>query len=181
MVTHLSLMTVDELAQLPDYERFELVKGEMVQMAPPGGEHGELALDLGSILRAYVRANDLGKAFVETGYILRRDPDTVRGPDISFLRKDRLPPEGTPRSFIDGPPDLAIEIVSPHDTVEEVDLKVEDYLQSGTRLVWVVQPKSRRVMVYRPDGSGRMLQAYETLTGEDVIPGFELPLTELWQ
>lgn len=176
-----TLMTAEELERLPDNgTHYELVKGELVEMAPPGGEHGGLAIDIGGPLNAHVKQNKLGRVLVETGYKLARNPDVVRSPDVSFLRRQRIPASGLPRGYIDGSPDLAVEIVSPGDTAEEIEAKVQDYLTYGTRLVWVVQPKTRTVTAYYSDGRARVLREKDALDGEDVVPGFTLALTDLW-
>jgi Uma2 family endonuclease len=177
-----ALVTAADFARLPEGNgRYELVRGELVPMVPPGGEHGKLATGIVLALGSYVRTNDLGEVLVETGYYLSRDPDTVRAPDVSFIRRDRIPAAGIPRGFIDGPPDLAIEIVSPGDRAEEIDDKIHDYLTSGTRLVWLIQPRTRSVTVFRPDGTARLLQAGGMLDGEAIVPGFTLPVEQLWR
>lgn len=177
------LMTVDEFTRLTDESRYELVRGEIIQMAPPGAQHGDLASRIDRRLGTYVEEHALGKVLVETGYILAENPDTVRAPDISFLRRERIPAEGLPRGFIAGSPNLAIEIVSPSDTAEVIDEKVHDYLSHETSLVWVVQLRTRSVAVYRSNGTVSVLRAVagDSLEGEDVVPGFSLPLTELFE
>jgi len=103
----------------------------------------------------------------------------VRAPDTGFVRKDRLPARLTGKYF-PGAPDLAVEVVSPNDRADEVQDKVQDWLSHGTQLVWVVEPRTRTVIVYRPDGTANVLQADGTLDGEDVLPGFRFPLQRLW-
>ena len=175
------LMTAEELERLPDNgTHYELVKGELVEMAPSGGEHGGLAVVIVVPLSNHVLSHQLGRVMVETGYKLARNPDVVRSPDVSFLRQERIPASGLPRGYIDGPPDLAVEIVSPGDTAEDIEAKVQDYLTYGTRLVWVMQPRTRTVTVYHPDGRARVLRGEDALDGEEVVPSFTLALTELW-
>lgn len=175
------LMTVEELARLADDGyHYELVRGELRQMSPPGGEHGVVALNISLFLGNFVRTQRLGQVFVETGFYLQRDPDTVRAPDISFLKRARMASGGPPKGFISGPPDLAVEIVSPGDTAEDIDDKVQDYLAYGTPLVWVIQPKTQSVTVYRSDGTAHVLRVNDTLTGEDVVPGFILRVSDLF-
>lgn len=184
MLTAEKLLTAEELARMPEPptgERYELVKGELIEMSPPSIYHGRFAIRLGTRLDAFVEAHELGEVFVESGYTLEHDPDTVRGPDVSFLSAARIPPEGLPEEgFFPGAPDLAIEIVSPGDLDYEIHGKVDDYLENGTRLVWVVRPKQRTVTVYHPDGTARRLGIRDTLSGEDLLPGFELALVELF-
>ncbi len=117
---------------------------------------------------------------VESGFLLASQPDTVRGPDISFAAAERVPSEGLPEGFFPGAPDLAVEIVSPGDTDVEVQDKVMDYLTHGTRRVWVVRPRQQTVTVHRPDGTARLLQGKDVLDGEDVVPGFTFLLQELF-
>lgn len=183
MVAPARLMTVEELAHLPDNgARYELARGELIEMAPPGGEHGSIAGRLAYLLGVAVYPQRSGAVIIETGYVLSRDPDIVRSPDVSVLLRERIPDSGITRTFIRGAPDLAVEIVSPGDTAVEVADKVQDYLTHGVRLVWVVEPKTQTVTVYRPDGTARLLQAAanHTLDGEGVIPGFSTPVQELF-
>jgi Uma2 family endonuclease len=175
------LVTAEDLARMPEARRFELVKGELVEMSPPGIHHGRFASWLNSRLRAFVESHALGEVFVEAGFRLERHPDTVRGPDISFLTAARIAREGLPEEgFFPGAPDLAVEIVSPGDLDAEVQGKVKDYLDHGARVVWVIRPKLRTVTVHLPDGTSRVLKVGDTLTSEDLLPGFSLPLGELF-
>lgn len=183
MGTQARLITIEELAQLPDNgSRYELVQGELIEMSPPGGEHGSIAGRLAYLLGAVVYPQRLGAVIIETGYVLDRNPDIVRSPDVSVLVRERIPDSGIARTFIEGAPDLAVEIVSPGDTAAEVADKVRDYLTYGVRLVWIVEPKTQTVTVYRPDGTARLLQAaaYHTLDGEDVVPGFATLVADLF-
>ena len=117
---------------------------------------------------------------VETGYRLAVDPDTVRSPDVSFLSAQNMPSDGIPDGYIAGPPDLAIEIVSPGDTATEIQDKVQDYLRHGTRLVWIIYPQQQVVVVHYPDGTAKTLPQSETLSGEDVVPGFACSVKEIF-
>ena len=161
-------MTAEQLYDLPDDGmQYELVRGQLRVMEPPGAEHGWLAVRLGARLLAFVEARGLGAVFVESGYVLERGPDTVRGPDITFVRTDRLPSADRWHCFVEGAPDLAVEIRSPRDRRGEMEEKVGEYFAAGTSLVWVVDPARRSIAVRRPDGG-------------DVLPGFSLPLAELF-
>jgi Uma2 family endonuclease len=175
-------MTADALERLPrdPLNRYELVRGELVPMTPVGGEHGKVALKFAARLLAHVERRRLGEVMVEVGFRLTTDPDTVRAPDVSFVATDRLPPGGLPRGFIPGPPDLAVEVISPEDSAAEVDVKVQEYLAHGTRLVLVVQPRTQTVTVYRPDGGARILRSGDSIDGQDVLPGFSLPVDEIF-
>ncbi len=175
-----TLLTAEDLWRMPrDGRRYQLVKGELVEMTPVGRRHGRIALKLGSALGSYVDAQKLGETMVETGFCLECQPDTVRAPDVSFLSTERLPPEDH-EGFVSGAPDLAVEIVSPGEKDSDVQDKVMDYLAHGTRLVWVVRPEQRTVTVYRPDGTARLLREGDALEGEEVVPGFKLALKDLF-
>ena len=174
------LLTAEDLFQMPrGRRRYELVKGGLVEMTPVGPRHGRIALRLGSDLQTYVEMQELGEAMVETGFCLECRPDTVRAPDVSFLSNARMPPEDH-EGFVPGAPDLAVEVVSLSERDVDVHVKVMDYLAHDTRLVWVVRPAQRTVTVYRPDGTAQVLRETDTLEGEDVVPGFALPLEKLF-
>lgn len=176
------LMTAEELFQLPDDDyKYELVEGEVIRMPPSGGEHGYFAINVGYLLKNHNKAHDLGVVCgAETGFILKRNPDTVRAPDASFVAKERIPAGGIPRTYWPFAPDLAVEVVSPNDRFDEVQDKVAEYFAAGTRLVWVVLPKTRTVLVYRSLHDVRSLGANDELSGEDVIPGFICRVAELF-
>ena len=175
------LVTAEELWRMGSRgENYELVRGELIEMTPPGGIHGSTAVNLGSLLLSFIKARNLGVVMVETGYRLASNPDTVRGPDISFLSATKIPSNGLPDGYIDGPPDLAVEIVSPGDTASEIQDKVQDYLAYGTPMVWVVYPQQRLVIVHDPDGTARTLRETDTLSGEAIIPGFSCQVAEIF-
>jgi Uma2 family endonuclease len=173
-------VTAEELFNSPDPRRRELVRGVPRVSEPPGGVHGRLALKLGGLLDAHVARLGPGTVLVEAGYVLERAPDTVRGPDISFVSAMRLPPDRLPEQYISGPPDLAIEILSPGDRWSEIEEKVADYLQAGARRVWLVDPRGRQVIVRYADRPPKVLTDRDTLDGEEVVPGFALPPAELF-
>ncbi len=157
----------------------ELVDGRVRTMAPTGPEHGRVDRKLVIPLGSFVEQHGLGEVFLSTDFILRRNPDVTRGPDQAFVSARRMaenpPPE---RGFWELVPDLVVEIVSPNDTAVEVNEKVGDYLAAGVRLTWVVHPRQRQVHVYYPCGDARILFSDGALDGEDVIPGFRLPLRD---
>lgn len=176
-----NLMTADELlARSEQIGPCELVKGELVMMAPAGGDHGLIGMRLVRHLDRFIETHKLGElTLAETGFLLERSPDTVRAPDIAFIRRDRLD-EARTEKFIPIAPDLVVEVNSPGDTVSAVAEKVQWWLRCGVRLVWVVDPKSKTVTAYHPDGSARVLQQEQTLDGGDVLPGFTLTLTAIF-
>jgi Uma2 family endonuclease len=174
-------VSADELyAMGRDDRRYELVAGALRVHEPTGWIHGEVQAALLSHLRAAARAGRLGSVVAEVGFVLARQPDTVRAPDVAFLRTDRLPAADRATRFIEGAPDLAIEVVSPDDRAWEIGEKVEEYLASGTRLVWVVDPRNRHVVVHTPDRIAHVLRAGDALDGADVVPGCRLGLDDLF-
>jgi Uma2 family endonuclease len=175
------VVTAEELFEQPDSRYRELVRGVPRVFEPPGGLHGWIAARLAARLAAHVERLGLGSVLVEAGYIVQRGPDTVRGLDVSFISAGRLPPERLPEQFIPGAPDLAIEILSPSDRWSDVEEKIADYFGAGARLVWVVDPGEGRVIVRYPDRPPRIVPAAGTLEGEEVVPGFALPLPELFR
>lgn len=182
MTSPKTLFTADDLWRLPsDGKRYELVRGELVEMPPAGARHGNVAINLGTLLNAYVRAGDLGKVFAaETAFVLQRHPDTVRAPDAAFVSKERLPSGDLPEGFLEVVPDLVVEVVSPSDTAVDVQRKVEDWLHAGVRLVWVIYPGTRSVAVYRSLADIRLLTEADTLEGDSVLPGFSCLVAELF-
>ena len=177
-----TLFTAEELFCLPaDGRRLELVKGKLYEMAPAGGRHGLIAGEIFGLLRNHVRSLVLGQVFAaETGFTLQRNPDTVRAPDAAFVAQDRMPQGETPDGYLALAPDLAVEVISPNDRPREVREKVADWLNAGTRLVWVIYPSSRTVTVHRPPGSVEQLAEGDNLDGADVVPGFSCVLGELF-
>jgi Uma2 family endonuclease len=175
-------MTADDLLRMPaDHLRHELINGELTTMAPEGFEHGASIMNLGAPLAHHVKANDLGVVLgAETGFVIARSPDTVRAPDVAFVAKDRIPPGKLTPKFWPGAPDLAVEVVSPDDTVYEVDEKVKMWLDAGCRLVWVVNPKRRTVTVSPVGRPPHILVESDTLDGADVVTGFTLIVREIF-
>jgi Uma2 family endonuclease len=176
------LVTADELSRMPDDGReYELVEGEVIAMPPAGVEHDQLAGEIYSLVRAFVRANRLGRVFSGSGgFRLFDHPDTVRAPDVAFVSRDRAF-DAHERGYFRGAPDLAVEIVSPSESAQEIRLKVDQYLRAGARLVWVVYPRTRSVTVFRADGTVSELRDDDTHAGEDVLPGFSCPVAALFE
>jgi Uma2 family endonuclease len=176
------LMTARDLYKHPPDERCELVRGELSMMSPSGAEHGGITINLSLLLAAHVKKHKLGAVLgAETGYVLTRNPDTVRGADISFIRASRIPATGLPKSFWIGAPDLAVEVMSPDDRPAEVATKVDDYLAAGALLVWVVNPKRKTITVYQPMESPRTLRSSEMLDGGNVLPGFKCKVAKTFE
>jgi Uma2 family endonuclease len=176
-------MTADDLWRKPDDGlRHELVRGELTTMAPAGGQHGRIAMAVGSTLMAHVRAKKLGAVLAGgTGFVIARDPDTVRAPDVAFISKEHVPAGGLPDGFIPFAPDIAVEVLSPSDAQLDVEEKIEQWLQAGTALVWVINPRGRKVTVHRTGHDPRVLRESDLLSGEDVCPGFSVKVSELFE
>lgn len=174
-------LTAEEFWRLPETKMPRaLVCGEVIETMPPGGRHGVIALKLSARLLDWAERGAHGCIGVESGFILRRNPDTVRGPDISYVHAERIPDTGVPEAFWELAPDLAVEIVSPSESADEVREKVRDYLAAGTALVWVVYPRTQEVMVYTPDGYARVYSQDDTLEAADLLPGFTCAVAELF-
>ncbi|HEX8492311.1 MAG TPA: Uma2 family endonuclease [Pyrinomonadaceae bacterium] len=175
-------MTADELLMMPDDGcHYELVKGELKRMPPTGREHGGVTMELAAPLHRHVKLNKLGQVYAaETGFKLESDPDTVRAPDIAFVRAERIQATGRVHGYGDGAPDLAVEVLSPSNTKREMAEKVEDYFRAGARLVWVVNPKSKTIAVYRSLTNVVTLTEKDTLDGGEVVPGFQIPVAEIF-
>ena len=180
--TETKMMTADELLMMPDDgSHYELVKGELKRMSPTGDEHGSITMELAFTLYQYVKLNNLGRVYAaETGFKLESDPDTVRAPDIAFVRKERIEATGRVQGYRSGAPDLAIEVLSPGNTKREMTAKVEEYFAAGAHLVWLVNPKSKTVTVYRSSTDSMILTEKDTLDGGEVVPGFKIPVAEIF-
>lgn len=177
------LMTAEDLLTMPDVpgKQFELVNGELVEMAGSGTLHGLIAELVLRIVGAFVRQHDLGLPYGDNvGYILRRDPDIVCIPDMSYVSWEHEPEEGVPEGYWSTAPDLAVEIVSPGDVAQELYDKVHDYLLYGTGAVWVLWPKHRSISVYTAGGIGRELGPDDELDGGDVLPGFHVRVADIF-
>ncbi len=175
-----SLLTATDIEglSLPD-KQFELVRGRLLVREPPGTRHGVIAAKLLYRVSDFVRRHALGVVCAQdTGFKIRSDPDTVRAPDLAFIGRDRvlrIPDRG----YAELAPDTVSEVLSPDDTPGEVLAKVADWLDAGTRLVWIIDPKRVEAHVYRDDGSLSILDASESLDGEQVLPGFTCSLREI--
>ena len=183
MATETKLTTAEELARMPSEDaHVELVKGVIVRTALACYEHSRIAGNLVIFLGAFLAQNPVGELLVAAGgFVLARNPDTVRAPDAAFVTHKRAGAQAHRPGFFQGAPDLAVEVVSPGDTAVEVEAKVLEYLQAGARLVWVLYPDTRTVKVHAADRTVRWLGPGDTLTGDDLLPGFTLPLDRLFE
>ena len=186
MSTTTRLITADELLTMPHYEgrnsiRLALIRGELKKMSPTGGTHGILCATIGAELIIFVREKDLGLVFgAETGFIVERDPDTVIGADVAFVSHERMKAVENLDKFLPFAPDLAVEVLSPGNTIDEIEEKVAFYFAAGSRAVWVFNPKKRAVAVYGSPFDVRIRGEQDTLDGGEVLPGFALDLSKLF-
>ncbi|MCI0529162.1 MAG: Uma2 family endonuclease [Nitrospira sp.] len=171
--------TAEDLLKMPDDGfRYELVRGELIKMVPPGAEHGGIASKLDRSLGNHVETHNLGKTYVETGFELA--PDTVRAPDVAFVRKERVEAAGHVTGYWPGAPDLAVEIISPNDLYTQVDEKVQEWLSFGARMVIVINPRNHAVTVYYSRTHIILLTEEDALDGGEVIPGWTIPVRNLF-
>lgn len=182
MNTTTQLMTADELLKLPrGRQRYELIRGELKTMSPAGSEHGVVMMRLAWRLAQHVEAGQLGETFgAETGFRIESNPDTVLAPDLAFVSRERIPPEGVPKGYWPGAPDLAVEVISPGDTFTEVADKVAAWLDAGARAVWVANPKRRTITVHRSLTEAVTLSAGDEPDGQDVITGFRCRISDIF-
>lgn len=173
----LPFVTADELLAM-GHGRRELVRGEVLEMSPAGDEHNVIAGNIFAYLWMWVKPRGVGTALpVDTGFVLRRDPDTVRAPDVAFVLASRH--VRTPK-FHPGAPDLAVEVLSPDDRPSETAARIHDYLGTGTTEMWIVDPRSRSVTVHRVNAEPRTYSVDDTLACEDLLPGFHLALRDIF-
>jgi Uma2 family endonuclease len=166
-------MTAQELLEYSNEPyRQELIDGILHEMEPPGFEHGRVAMTVGALLFAHVREHGLGFCTSEVGFKIASDPDTVRAPDVCFVAADRLPEAGAPTGYWLGPPDVAIEVVSPNDRHSEIEAKALHWLEAGTRAVVVLDPPLRTATICRSRSDIHIVAGDEPLDLHDVVPGF---------
>jgi Uma2 family endonuclease len=176
-------VTAEELLAMPDDGMsYELVKGELQMAPPPGFEHGKVTMNLAGPLFRYVKSNHLGVVLAaETGFKLESDPDTVRAPDIAFVRQELIDQTGRTEGYRAGAPDLVVEVLSPSDTFGKVEAKVSQWLEAGAHMVWVVSPKLHTITVYRSLTDIITLTEKDTLDGGNVVPGFQIKIAEIFE
>jgi Uma2 family endonuclease len=175
------LVTAEELEKFPDDDyRYELVEGRVIRMSPTGAMHGWLVLHFASQLTQHVDARRLGFVLTEVGFRLSSSPDTVRAPDLSFIRRERLPEGALPRGFWQGPPDLAVEVLSPDDRLSDIRTKVSEYLTHGVPLVVVIDPDERSVIAHRGSAPPVALGVGDFLDLDDVVQGFRCAVQDIF-
>lgn len=174
------VVTAEQLLQTAGPERCELVRGELIMMTPAGFDHGSIVINISFFLTGFIREHHLGRVTgAETGFQIGRDPDTVRAPDVAWVRADRVPSGPIP-GFFQGPPDLAVEVLSPGDRAGELLDKVQQWLDAGCRAVWLIDPQRRTVAVYDAQQHQVLRSDTDELTGGDLLPGFHLPLADIF-
>jgi Uma2 family endonuclease len=172
-------VTVEEFAEMPLQGIWELVDGEPIELSPAAGRSGWISATIVALLANHVRQSRLGWAFsAETGFVLFEDRQTVRSPDAAVVLRNRL--AELPDSFVPMAPDLAAEVLSPSDRIADALAKVAMYLQAGTALVWLVNPATRTVVVFRSEMDPVTLGASDILDGGDILPGFSVSVSEIF-
>ncbi len=177
------LITAEEFGRMPDPpdgSRQELVRGVIVSMAPPRFRHGKYQFHVAKLLDQFVAPRHLGQVITETGVITERDPDSVRGPDVTYWSAERVPLDRDPEVYPEVAADLCVEIISPHESSRDLREKVGEYFHCGVRMVWLLDIDNRTVMVYRSADRGQILHEGATLSGEDVLPGFSCAVADLF-
>jgi Uma2 family endonuclease len=181
MATVEKTMTADEYLALGDIGASALVKGELILMSPSGYDQGWIASNIVWALGNFVKSKKIGRiSTAEAGFFISHNPDTVRAPDVAFVRAERIPAGGQ-KKFFDGPPDLAVEVLSPDDRTSEVNAKIYNWLEAGCVQVWVVDPQNKTVTVYRSRREVAVFTLEDTLTADDLLPGFSLPVAEIFE
>jgi Uma2 family endonuclease len=176
-----SITTAEQLLELPDdFGLCELVRGELIMMNAAGWPHGRVERKILVKMANFVEEHRLGEVSTsDTGFILERNPDTVRSPDVGFVRASRIPSEPI-QGFFPGPPDLAVEIHSPSDRPGEIRSKIKQYLETGVVVVWEVDPEARTVTVHRRDGSVEKHSGEAVLTEPGLLPGFSMAIEDIF-
>jgi Uma2 family endonuclease len=174
------ITTADQLFSASHLGRSELVLGELIMMSPAGFEHGRVVTAITRPLANFVYEHSLGVVTgAETGFRIASDPDTVRAPDVGFVVRARLPEVKT-TGYFPGPPDLAVEVLSPNDRPQDVAAKVQQWLDTGTQVVWLTDPAAQTVTIHRNNTAPQLLANRETVTAEEVLPGFSLAVGEIF-
>ena len=183
VITETKFMTADELLNMPDDGyRYELVRGVLKKMAPVGHTGGFHEANAIGELRAFVKANRLGRTYSSSaGFLLETDPDYVLVPDAAFVRRERVEEVEEVRGFFPGAPDFVAEVISPSDRLAAVYAKVEEWLNAGARMAIVINPRNRTVSVHTPHADTITLTENDTLDGGDVVPGWRLPIIDLFE
>ncbi len=175
-------MTAEEFAQGYMGKRAELIDGEVHEYMPTNPRHAKVVSRTTIYLGRYAYENGLGDVLTgEPGYIIRSgESESVRAPDVAFIRKERIPEEGWGEGFCTVIPDLVVEVISPSDSYPQLRQKIDQWLSAGVQVVWVIDPERRVVEIWRPDGTVKELKENDTLTGAPVLPEFQVAVKELF-
>lgn len=180
-MTTTSLMTADEFARIRGDGRFDLIRGEVIQVPPAGERHGRIAANIELRIGYALLERGLGQTYIaEPGFVLARDPDVVLCPDAAFILYERFPSEHEETGFFEIVPDIVLEVISPSDRARDVIAKLNEYLKAGVPLVWLADPAQRTMTVYAPDEPPRVLGEADELDGGDIVPDFRLSLREVF-
>ncbi len=171
------LLTPDEFMALK-IEHAELVDGKVVETMPTVFDHGELVLIIGAALRRFVQLNRLGRVAAEGSFLTENQQ--VRAPDVCFISNTDLEGENTGK-YVKKAPTLAVEIISQNDTYDEVDGKASEFLRAGCKAVWIVNPRRKNVTVLTPDDGETLYKIGQSIPGGEILPGFELPVSEIFE
>jgi Uma2 family endonuclease len=181
MATTQRITTAEQLWEAGDIGPCELVRGEVIMMTPSGGEHSRIGMRIAARLDRFAEDNHLGVVLnADCGFVISRNPDTVRSPDVAFLATARAEAARTPK-YVPIAPDLAVEVVSPSDRTGDVLAKVQEWLEAGCQAVWVVDPPKQMVFVYRRDAAMVLLQRDDVLRDEILLPGFSVTVREVFE
>jgi Uma2 family endonuclease len=173
-------VTLEEFARLPkDGACHEMNAGELLTLPPPKSLHALVALAILEPLQQHMGKQGTGRVLPEAGYLLSRDPLTIRQPDVSVISRERIR-ASDPDSYFEGAPELAVEVVSPSDSAEDLDIKTKQYLQNGARQVWILYPKTQTVHVFSRGAATVILDKDQTLEGGELLPGFTVPVASLF-
>ena len=175
-------MTAEEFFLTEEFEngKYELVRGEIEFMPPPGIRHGEVQTNVAFVIKLFLKSHRIGRVVTESGAITERDPDSVRGPDVSFYSAERLPYGVEVIAYHELPPDLCMEVMSPSDTITGLRAKAHEYLNGGVKLVWIVDPDTCTVTIYDSEMKSIVLEAEAILTAESVLPGFNCVVSDFF-
>jgi len=180
MSTGTKLITAEEFAEMHFDVPVELVRGEIVELSRPNTYHGLVCAKVSHVLQVWNSDDRFGYVISnDSGVLTGTDPDTLRGPDVYFIRHERLPSRQLPERWIEVAPDLTVEILSPHDSWNDLWEKIHEYFALGVREVWVINPRERKLHVMRPDDGPEVLDDTQTLESPEVLPGFSSPVSRL--